>query len=196
MRVLNSKKQVLLTWDLPGGPGRGIKIDGFYIYITVGNSHQIHTYTTSGEFVKTIGKKGNRKGEFKWPHEMTVDKNYLYVCDWGHHRIQVFTKHNDLFSHEWGTRGNNDGQFEFPRSIYLSEGVLFIGDQVSVQIFTIKGRFLQRLGTTRGRDEGQFNGVDGVVAINNQLYVSDFINHRIQVFRKHTMGLDISTQVT
>ena len=59
-----------------------------------------------------------------------------------------------------------------------------MGDQYGVKIFIKEGTFLKRFGSTiRGSGEGQFDCVAGIMIENDRLYLSDYINKRIQVWR-------------
>jgi len=54
---------------------------------------------------------------------------------------------------------------------------------MSVQLFTTRGGFLQRLGQTKsGEENGQFLYVNGLLVVDDRLYVSDSATRRIQVF--------------
>ncbi len=69
----------------------GICVSGQYVYVTDSTEHNITAYTTDGEYVCSFGGLGGDEGDFKRPLMMCVDKNgYLYVCDYGNKRIQVF----------------------------------------------------------------------------------------------------------
>jgi 6-phosphogluconolactonase (cycloisomerase 2 family) len=73
-------------------------------------------------------------------------KNYLFVCDKGNQRIQVFNAMNGAFMRYHGTKGSLDGEFKSPRAVCVSpsgqmivseaEWLLFaIGNQHRIQIF-------------------------------------------------------------
>jgi len=81
-----------------------------------------------------------------------------------------------------------EGQFRYPKSIYLDdiEKIVYIGDQYSVQLFAPNGQCLQRLGDNKaGKKMNQFCNVHGICKINEQLYVTDVNNKRIQIFRRN-----------
>jgi len=77
--------------------------------------------------------------------------------------------------------------FFLPCSICNWENILYVGDSVSVQLFTSEGTFLSRLGDKNvGKKEGQFEGAWGLCCVRDRLYVSDWGNSRIQVFQRMT----------
>jgi len=186
LQILNLKKEIVNHWELPS-VGYGVKVDENYVYVTVENHYQIFVYNKLGFLEKKFGKeeKGENPREFHCPYGLALDEKYLYICDLLNHRVQVLNKENGLFSHQWGTQGTNDGQFMCPYSIHIADSIVYVGDQMSVQLFTTQGIFIQRLGQdVMGSDEGQFNNIYGLTVVNDRLYVSGFGNNRIQVFRK------------
>src|SRR5580704_18054306 len=90
------------------------------------------------------------------PKGLTLDSNLFYICDFLNDQMQVS---NDDGSHryKWGKRGSRGGEFKGPFSILLDQDVLYVGDWMSVSLFTREGAFLQRLGgETIGEKEGEF----------------------------------------
>jgi len=186
------KKTLRYQFAIPtgGSEGWGIKVVGKELFISVNGLHQIFIYTLNGLLIKKYGTESSGTGplQFNNPLGLAVDGKSLYVCDSYNHRIQVL-KLSGAYSHQWGSQGTLDGQFQFPCSITYSEveggeSFLYIGDEVSVQIFTKDGNFIQRIGeTTIQSREGGFNWVYGICVVNNLMYISDNCNHRIQVWR-------------
>ena len=58
--------------------------------IYVSSDHKLQKFTSSGELIRCIGKKGRKEGEFDFPAGVTLYDNQVYVCDCHNHRIQVF----------------------------------------------------------------------------------------------------------
>jgi len=112
-----------------------------------------------------------------------MKENYLYVCDHLNNRILVIDKMmTGTYQSEWGSKGTRKGQFTWgPYSIYGWEGIWYIGDTYSIQLFTKKGICLQRI--ERWKDE-QFGKIRGICILNNYLCVSDWVHSRIRCFRK------------
>ena len=62
-----------------------------YVYITEWHNDCVSLFCTSGEFVHSFGKKGSSKGELNSPYGIAIDKDgFVFVCDTGNSRIQVF----------------------------------------------------------------------------------------------------------
>eukprot|EP00731_Ephydatia_muelleri_P036509 Em0268g1a len=86
-----------------------------------------------------------------------------------------------------GSSGSGDGQFSYPSGISIKGDVLYVADTDNqrVQKLTSSGKFLHKFGK-EGSGQGQFNGPVGVIIdSNNKLIVSDFNNHRIQIFNEN-----------
>lgn len=62
----------------------------FYVSDGYGNS-RVAKFSSSGKFIKSWGKYGNKPGEFIIPHGIAIDnKNIIYVADRQNNRIQLF----------------------------------------------------------------------------------------------------------
>ena len=69
----------------------GLCVRGDYVYVTENSNNRVSVFRTSGEFVHSFGKKGSGRGELMHPWGIAVDKDgFVFVCDPGNNRIQVF----------------------------------------------------------------------------------------------------------
>jgi streptogramin lyase len=135
----------------------------------------------------TKGTEGSEDGNFNNPCDVELDANgKMYVCEYGNHRIQIFSASGD---HEKtiGSRGSNTGQFNNPKSIAVnSTGKIYVADQLNhrIQIFTAQGNYDYSIGTgSIGTGPGEFSSPRGIaVDSNDKIYVSDYSNNRVQVF--------------
>jgi len=187
--IFNLQFQLLSSFPIPSTQifaWNHLKVDDNFIYVTIYSQHQVFIYTRDGKIKNTIGStsESSKVGEFNKPFGLTLDKNTLYICDYLNHRIQTFSKDDYSFCKQWGSRGRDNGQFIFPYSISYWEGILYVGDDCSVQLFTFEGTFLQRIGGKKeGKDAGQFDRAWGICVVGDRLYVSDYVNERVQVFK-------------
>jgi len=171
---------------------RGIKIDEDIVYLTLQKSHQIFLCDPlTGKILKTFGvkEKSSKPGEFYYPRGITLNKTYLYVCDSENQRVQVLNKkEKGVFISQWGdkkTGGTNKGEFYYPYSLFHdpNDELYYVGDYYSLQTFQEDGKCIQRLGSNKsGSEMNQFNVVNGICRIDDQLFVSDLNNKRIQIF--------------
>jgi len=209
--LLNLKFKFLKRWTLPipgagGSRFRGgvrfIKLTKDTLYLTVGSIHQIFLCNKqNGNILNQWGTTdpSSKEGEFSSPYGITIENNnkLAYICDSENHRVQILKiNENGKFFKQWG-KGNRSvekGEFFHPCSIYhsISESVIYVGDDYSVQLFTDfshglhgSGLCIQRLGDkTTGTGLDQFFYVAGMCVIDDQLYVSDWNNERITIFKK------------
>ena len=73
------------------GSPEGICVNGDYVYVAENSNDRVSVFRTSGEFVQSFGKKGSGRGELYNPWGITVDQDgFVFVCDTGNRRIQVF----------------------------------------------------------------------------------------------------------
>ena len=69
----------------------GLRIVDKYVYVSDWRGDCIVVYETSGQFVTSFGRCGENEGEFHRPYCITsCTDGFIYVCDWGNKRIQVF----------------------------------------------------------------------------------------------------------
>src|SRR5690606_15230512 len=102
------------------------------------------------------------------------------------HRLQVLESHSGKFVRTWGRQGTQEGEFAYPLVTTYFEGLVVVGDELCVQVFSQEGVFYQKIGK-RGKAPGEFHRVWGLQMDRNrkqeiELFVSDCMNFRIQVF--------------
>lgn len=60
------------------------------MYILDSGNHRIQKFTPDGQYITTIGNKGQGPAEFIYPLSLDVDsRGYLYISDPGNQRVQV-----------------------------------------------------------------------------------------------------------
>jgi len=195
----NDRLEVFTPWEfqnvktiaLEGSSTRALDTDiyGENIYVADINNQKIYRYGSDGQVLSEWGSQGSGDGQFLSPWGIAVDRyqtGKIYVADTGNNRIQVFTQ-DGTFLDKWGTKGTGDGQFDSPIDVAVdtSHGYLYVLDSKNarVQVFTPAGDFLGKWGRV-GRGEGEFLDPYGIVIDgNDNVYVLDTGNFRVQVFR-------------
>ena len=90
------------------------------------------------------GSRGSGNGQFQYPYGLGLSNcgQYLFVCDYNNHRIQLFNAMNGEFVKSYGSKSSNDAQFDRPFGICISpSGKIIVSesgysnDQHRVQIF-------------------------------------------------------------
>jgi len=133
----------------------------------------------------SIEGKRDKEGEFNDPRGITVNENYVYICDCDNHRIQLLTKEKGIYVDHWGNFGTQKGKLYWPYSIALLEDIFYIGDNYSVQLWTKEYGCIQRIGGDyRGSRMNQLSNAYGMCIMDDQLYISDSENKRILIFHR------------
>ena len=69
----------------------GLCVSGDYVYVTDSSNANVSVFHTSGELVHSFGEKGSGRDELKHPYGIAADcDGFVFVCDSGSSRIQVF----------------------------------------------------------------------------------------------------------
>jgi hypothetical protein len=85
---------------------------------------RISRFTKDGKFVSSFGKWGSGPGEFRTPHDLTLDgQGRLLVADRGNYRIQVMTTDGGFVSEM--------KQFGRPSGVVLLGDTLYVADSES-----------------------------------------------------------------
>lgn len=85
---------------------------------------RISKFTKDGVFIKSFGKLGSGPGEFKLPHDITLDpQGRLFVADRGNFRVQVLDQEGNYLA-EWK-------QFSRPSGIAIRDGLVYVADSES-----------------------------------------------------------------
>lgn len=60
------------------------------VYVLDSGNHRIQKFNPDGQYITTIGRKGQGPAEFYFPISIDIDpKGYLYISDSGNQRIQI-----------------------------------------------------------------------------------------------------------
>ena len=154
---------------------RGIAIDDDgMIYVT--GSHIVLKYNTEGKLLKWLGGT-NIKGPFNDPNGIRYFDKNLYVCDSGHHRVQVLTLDlvHSLTIGKMYLEHPEDLDFDRNGSIYVLDSGCDLKDS-SIVVFHANGEYNCKIKL----DEMEYAGA--MRLIDNRFYVTDIINHCLVVY--------------
>jgi len=163
---------------------KGTKIDLLHRLLNVSSLPQdlliiVTDYTTelwNGQFIRSWGRKGSRKGELQPPSSLFTDGQYLYISEINNNRIQVFNTQGDYISH-WGQMGSKPNQFRFPACLALYHNLLYVTDSGNerVQVFTVPdAKFFFQWKC--------YSPCWGITIFENLVYLTLMTNHLIQVY--------------
>ena len=124
--------------------------------------------------------------EFKAPCGIAIGpNNEIFMVDRGNRQVIIFDR--DLKPIRTFGQGTGDSKLSNPGGVAVSLSVIAVSDRSDhvVKIFSFLGDYLTKLGSY-GSGDGQFNGPEGL-CFNSKglLYVADFGNNRVQVFKKN-----------
>lgn len=167
----------------------GVAIDYAHGRVVVSDArrHQLSVWTLDGTFLFSVGRRGEKPGEFNFPYDVAVDDSgNIYVVDSGNFRIQVLDSEGNPVS-VFGSVGISYGQFARPKGIAIdSEGHIYVVDAAfgNFQIFDKEGNTYLFVGSS-GNGPAQFILPSDIFVDNatDKIYVVDQLNKRIQVFR-------------
>ena len=181
--ILDTRGQKILTFGSRGdSPHQMIDPKGIATddsgNIYVSSAHKLQKFTSTGELIKCVGRKGGKEGEFDHPRGLTLHDNLVYVCDCNNHRIQVFDL--DLnFVRSIGSHGSGRGEFDAPSDVkFDTAGNMYVADEGNgrVQVMDSSGRFIREFG------RGKLTWPSGLLIADKYVYVSDVIGDCIVVY--------------
>ena len=108
-------------------------------------------------------------------------RGVMIISEFYDHQISIFDTRAQRFR-IFGSRGDSPEQMIYPAGIAIDdEDNIYVSSDHKLQKFTGSGELIKCVGQ-RGSKEGEFNDPRGVTLYDNQVYVCDPGNHRIQVF--------------
>ena len=130
--------------------------------------------------------KGRGSNELNNPRDVCLNTSneWIIASDSGNHRLVVYAMH-DLHVERVITGNDVPLNFHFPFGVCCDhDDLLYVCDRGNNRIVVIRlhdTSFVRQWGQ-KGHEAGQFDAPDFVCCRQNILAVSDFNNHRIQVF--------------
>ena len=157
-----------------------VAVSGGEVYVADQNNQRVSVFATDGTFVRAFGKAVNAGAGS--PDVCTI----ATTC-------------------RSGTLGGAAGQFDNPTGVTVAGGEVFVTDQGNrrISVFAPDGTFVRSFGKgvnpgagnpdictaattcrfgSAGGAAGQLNGPYGLAVDGGQLYVADYVNHRVSVF--------------
>jgi DNA-binding beta-propeller fold protein YncE len=148
------------------------------LVIPTKHSHRVVIIDLEGNEIDTFGSVGPGDGQFIQPSMVWYDPDddEYYVVDKGNDRIQKF---DGSYAYMSKSAAAMDG----PTYMWKEGSLLVVADTNNDRVYLMQDDFTgaTTFGST-GTGNGQFDGPTGVCVYNNEIYVCDFNNNRIQVF--------------
>ena len=161
---------------------RGVTLHDNQVYVCDANNHRIQVFDLNLNFVRSIGSRGNGRGEFNTPYDVKFDTaGNIYVADSFNSRVQVL----DNSGHFIRTLGDErERKLVLPSGLHVADKYVYISDWRGncIVVYETSGQFVTSFGRY-GQNEGEFvhpfcitSCVDGFI------HVCDFRNNRVQIF--------------
>jgi len=153
----------------------GIVVHNDKVFVAEGNNHCVSVFHLNGQFSHIIGS-----GQLSDPWDVAVTSNdHLVVADYNNNYLFRFTLDGTCV-YKFGNDHLNQ-----PTALTIDKsGFILVSEDGNhhVSVFNKDGVFIHRFGSC-GSAEGQISYPYGVaVSPNNDVYVTDYSNKRIQIF--------------
>lgn len=152
------------------------------IYIVDSGNHRIAVFDDTGESILTISSKGQKQGELTNPVGIDVDENYIYIADKDNHRIQIFNKNGRVKKNITLKQGDKlirpvDVAVNKKLKLFYITG----NNNHKVMVYDYSGKLLHQWGG-QGTNRGEFRYPATISLFDNNVYVVDVLNSRLQIF--------------
>ena len=121
------------------------------IAVTETGNHRIQVFTSDAIYLRSFGRKSDKKGELDWPAGIAFDiKNEkILVADSDNHRVQLFSEQGEYLNRFSG-KGNLDHQLIDPLGLSVDcDGNIVVvgsGNKVVKLFPQLSGQLLQKIG--------------------------------------------------
>ena len=150
-------------------------------YIIVADDHKIRKIDIDGNCIASVGKYGDKEGEFKYVGSVTIspDNEYLYVTDYENDRIQILGASDFEFK-------KNRGNFNRPtHTATCTDGIrkqLYVCNSCDHNIYQYTLINSTKWNLTKMFGHGYLNQPFRMAIREGILYVTDRINNCIVMF--------------
>jgi len=156
-----------------------------WIFVSDTQAHDIKVFDDDGLLIDTLGRRGERLGEFNYPTHLSWRHDRLYVTDTMNTRIQVLDVDGDV-KRAFGERGLLLGNLVRPKGVASdSDGNIYVVESLfdHLLVFDETGRLLLPIGG-EGGGPGQFYLPGGVWTDGrDRVFVADTFNGRVSIFQ-------------
>jgi DNA-binding beta-propeller fold protein YncE len=177
---------VIGSGELNRPVGLAFDAESRQLYVADTHAHDIKVFDAEGRLLRTLGRQGDKAGEFNFPTYLALVKGDLYVADTMNARVQVLDAASGKAKLVIGERGLNVGNLVRPKGVAVDdEGNIYVIESYydHLLVFNRKGEFLMPIGGV-GREIGKFYLPSGVwIDARNRVFVADMFNGRVSLFQ-------------
>ena len=143
-------------------------------------------YKSKTQSVISVCDKGTGNEQLNGPYGITVDHNTgnIYVADSWNHCVKVFDN-TAKYLLKFGD-GKGEWKMSYPRGLLIRANKVFVSHNDCILVYQLDGKFVSSIGS-KGSGELQFNWPFGLSTdeYNNDIYICDRSNHRIQIISEN-----------
>ena len=143
-------------------------------------------YKSKTQSVICVCDTGTGSEQLDCPFGVTVDHNTgnIYVADNGNHCVKVFNN-TAKYLLKFGD-GKGEGKMSYPRGLLIRGNKVFVSHSHCILVYQLDGKFVSSIGS-KGSGELQFICPWGLSTdeYNNDIYICDRNNHRIQIISEN-----------
>ena len=144
-------------------------------------------YKSKTQSIISVCDRGTGNEQLNWPFGVTVDHNTgnIYVADYDNDCVKVFDN-SVKFVFKFGDKAG-EGKMCGPKGIVICRNTVLVSDcSDCILAYQLDGKFISRIGSG-GSGELQFYNPWGLSTdeYNNDIYICDCYNHRIQIISEN-----------
>lgn len=175
---------------LPQGIAIKQNLNGDIVYIADTYNHRIQILDANGQYlgqIGTTGKIGDSGSLFQYPRGVNLDTNGdIYIADTTNHKVKKYNTNNQ---YQYSTSiGISRLEPAFPSQVLpLGNGYFIVSDTGNSQLIKYRGYTTYAsvhsyIGQLRNADSVFSEPVGIAVDQNDNVYITDTFNHRVQKF--------------
>lgn len=91
------------------------------LWIVDANNHRVLVFDVSGDKQKLVNKwgfDGGELGQLRNPYDLVLDREHVYICEFGNSRVQKFTREGKSLG-TWGSEGRGEGELFNPWAVVV-----------------------------------------------------------------------------
>ena len=143
-------------------------------------------YKSKTQSVISVCDKGTCNEQLDRPFGVTVDHNTgnIYVADYGNNCVKVLNNTAKYLFKFGDVKG--EGKMSHPKGLLIRGNKVFVSHNHCILVYQLDGKFVSSIGNI-GSGELQFNCPHGLSTdeYNNDIYICDRSNHRIQIISEN-----------
>jgi len=173
-RDIRYDNKSMQTWTFSYEPF-GLFSDSKFIYLCAHSEYSsLQVFTFDGQTIS------DKKLELTQPSAGDFYQNYFYIID-------------KLTISKWDIQWNFTSSFEIPTNflgwnhLKVDQDIIYASVVGYNEVFAYNqdGKIENTIGKTKsGHEDGEFNQTAGIATKNNNLFICDYVNNRIQIFYK------------